>query len=398
MKSIPVAIIGGSTVGASLAVMLQRNNIKAEVFEAAPEVQSRSGGVIGLEHTALNALENVGVPQDEIVPIGPGDSETVLSIVLSGDDCPVQRKECLYPGRTTTWTHIQHALMTRLHAGTYHPGHRINDVVLDGLSQRARLYFGNGEVILADMVVFADGRKSFGRMRFDSDRKLRYAGYVAHRGLHPDCPPDLALEFVRLKTRGAAFNTWPIRVSDAIDGSQRVAIDWTFYLNETVALYTKHYGKEPTVMPYVLPQAVKNPAARDFVDEAARRLLPEYEAEIVLKTAMRAVAPVVDVDPPERMVWGMGNSRIVIIGDALGPVHPVTARGANAGIEQSADLTGVLRQHLQHGADLDSALHAMERRQLPPVACTLREGPLFGASMGLGRYGHSFTTLVGSAA
>lgn len=392
MDSKKVVISGGSTVGTALAVMLQRSGIEAHVYEAASLASPRTGGVIGLEHTVLNALEAHGVPQDELVPIGPGDSERVLNIALSSKDSPVRRTECKYPGRTTTWTNIQHALMQRLHAGTYHPGHRVKGVTLDGLSQRARVLFGNGETILADTIVFADGRKSWGRMRFDPNRHLQYAGYVAHRGLHPYCPPELALEFVRLKTGGATFNTWPI-----LDGRGHVAIDWTFYLNETPALYEKHYGKPPTVMTYVLPQAITK-AGREFVDEAARQLLPEAEADIVVKTALRAVAPVVDITPPTRMVWGMGDSRVVIIGDALGVFHPVTARGANAGIEQAADFTGVMRQHVHHGADLDAALAAMQRRQLPSIATTLREGPLLGASMGLGYFGHSFDQLLGHVA
>lgn len=392
MDSKKLVIIGGSTVGTAMAVMAQRHNIDAEVYEAASLAQPRTGGVIGLEHTVLNALESVGVPQDELVPIGPGDSERVLNIVLSGKDSPVQRTECRYPGRTTTWTHIQHALMQRLHAGTYHPGHRVKGVTLDGVDNRARILFGNGTTVLADTIVFADGRKSWGRMRFDPHRQLHYAGYVAHRGLHPYCPADMANEFVRLKTGGTTFNTWPI-----LDGKGSVAIDWTFYVNQTEALYAKHYGKPPTVSTYVLPQAITR-AGREFVDEAAKRLLPEAEADIVVKTALRAVAPVVDIAPPTRMVWGLGGSRVVLIGDALGVFHPITARGANEGIEQAADLTGVMNQIIHHDADPDVAFAAMQRRRLPSIATSLREGPLLGASMGLGYYGHSFETLLGRVA
>lgn len=398
MRSVKVLIVGGSTVGRALAVMCQRNNIEAEVFEAAalpPSHVDSVAGVIGLEHTSLNALEQVGVAQGELVPGGPGDTEQVLNIVLSGEGSPVTRKLCPYPGRTTTYGNIQHALQARLHPGTYHAGYRVTDVTEDAVARKAIVVFSNGQIVHADIVVFADGRNSFGRQKFDPERRLHYAGYVAHRGLYPACPPDLAMEFVRMKTDGATFNTWPVQTE--IDGHSDVGIDWTFYVNETPALYKKHYGREPEVAPYVMPKAV-GAKGRAFVDAVAQQLLPPQEAKIVRATAMRAVAAVVDVPPPTRMVWAVNKSRVIIIGDALGTFHPITARGANAGIEQAADLTGVLRQHIHHGADLDAALKAMERRQVPPVACTLREGPLLGASVGLGRFGHSFQTLLGHAA
>ena len=66
---------------------------------------------------------------------------------------------------------------------------------------RAVLHFEGGDRATADLVAFADGRKSTGRKLLDPDRPLRYAGYVAHRGQLDDCPPELR-DFWRYEPAG----------------------------------------------------------------------------------------------------------------------------------------------------------------------------------------------------
>lgn len=377
MAELKVTVIGGSIVGTATALMLQHNGIDACVYEADPRhAANRAGGVLGLEHTALDALEHkAGIPQDEIVT-ATSDTETVVNLTLSNKTV-LQRRSCKYPGRTTTWTACFRAMLDRLAPGTYHPGHRITDVIEDAVGgvPVARLHFANGATNTADVIVFADGRNSWGRRHFDPTRRLHYAGYVAHRGLADQCPPDLAHAFVRQQAPGAtAFNTFPVN---------GVGIDWTLYLNQSPALYEQHFGALPDELTFAFPRKITDDVRR-FVDAAARQLLPAKEADVVERTRERMAVPVVDVDPPTRMVWPVGRSRVLLLGDALGTVHPSTARGANAGIEQAEDLEKVLHQIVRWGADTDAALSAMERRQLRSVQSAVREGPILGARMGLG--------------
>nr|WP_245730142.1 hypothetical protein [Micromonospora pallida] len=94
--------------------------------------------------------------------------------------------------------------------------------------------------------------------------------------------------------------------------------------------------------------------------------------------------PVLDIDPPTRMVWPVGDGHAVLLGDALAPVRPHTARGANNGIEQAAGLAVALTQHRRYGADLPAALHGWQRRHLPTAVAAVRQGPVIGDKLGLG--------------
>jgi 2,6-dihydroxypyridine 3-monooxygenase len=94
--------------------------------------------------------------------------------------------------------------------------------------------------------------------------------------------------------------------------------------------------------------------------------------------------PIVDIAPPERMLANIGDSPAVMIGDALAPVRPHTARGANNGIDQAAGLATALAQHRKYGAELEAALTGWQARYLPQVADTLQRGAQLAAKIGLG--------------
>ncbi len=91
-----------------------------------------------------------------------------------------------------------------------------------------------------------------------------------------------------------------------------------------------------------------------------------------------------DIDPPTAMVWPVGRGHAVLLGDALAPVRPHTARGANNGIEQAAGLVAALTQHRRHGADLAGALGGWQRRHLAAAVAAVRLGPVIGGRLGLG--------------
>lgn len=80
----------------------------------------------------------------------------------------------------------------------------------------------------------------------------------------------------------------------------------------------------------------------------------------------------------------IGRGHAVLLGDALAPVRPHTARGANAGIEQAAGLAVALTQHRRYGADLPTALYGWQSRHLPTAVASVRQGPVIGDKFGFG--------------
>ncbi|MBQ1050831.1 FAD-dependent monooxygenase [Micromonospora sp. C51] len=366
-----IAVVGGSLTGPITALLLLQAGFDAvTVFEAAPASAPLGGGLIGLERPALDVLDRLGIDQREFVA---HDSEAIVEMSIR-DRHPAETIRRTYPGRNTTWTLLHHALTRRLPAGVLHTGMKVT-----ALTERAGqpvLRFRDGHTAAADLVVFADGRSSTGRRLLDPHRRLRYAGYVAHRGLAEITPPAGLRDFLRLQPcPGVQFNLAPVPGG----------CDWTFYLDCTSAEYARRSGADPTRRVFALPRHV-SPAARTHVDTHAELLLPAEHAALVRATSTRMAVPVLDITPPERMVWPVGAGHAVLLGDALVPVRPHTARGANNGIEQAAGLVAALTQHRKYAADLPAALHGWQRRHLPAAVAAVHRGAVIGHRLGLGTH------------
>jgi 2,6-dihydroxypyridine 3-monooxygenase len=369
----PIAIVGGSITGPVLYLLLRQAGFRnVHIYEATPRAVPQAGGVIGLDHTSLGVLDTIGVPQHEIVPF---PSQRVVSIKVA-DRHELGRVRTLYPGRNTTWTLTHDALLERLPAGVLQTGARVVGLEPDA-DGRAVLQFQGADRATADLVAFADGRKSTGRKLLDPDRPLHYAGYVAHRGQLDDCPPELR-DFWRYEPGGTQFTLFPIRQPNGGIGT-----DWTFYLDASPEQFRAHFGADPTTRTFVLPHQVSDDA-RAYVDAMAATLLTPNAADLVHRTSRRMAVPVLDIAPPTRMVHPIGSSRALLLGDALAPVRPHTARGANNGIDQAAALASALAQHRDDGVDLDVALSTWQERCLPMVIESLDRGPELGRALGLG--------------
>ncbi|WP_426502850.1 FAD-dependent monooxygenase [Dactylosporangium sp. McL0621] len=367
-----VAVVGGSLTGTATALFLAQAGFPhVTVHEAAPAAATLGGGLLSLEHPVLDRLDLAGLPQQHYVHLR---SATIWQV-------PVRNRQAgrpaalHYPGRFTTWTRLAAALTAAatgwLPAGAIRTGDRVTG--LTEHQRRPRLHLAGGGTAEADLVVFADGRASTGRALLDPHRRLHYAGYVAHRGTLAGDPLGLH-DFWRLQPgAGLQLNSCPVPGG----------LDWTCYRDTAADRFAELFGAPPHQRVYVPGRRVGD-AARAELDEAAARVLPPGHADVVHATADRAAFPVLDIDPPTRAVWPIGDGFAVLTGDALAPVRAHTGRGANHGLEQAAALTAVLRQYARHGADLGTALHGWQRRILPAVHDTLRLGPRLGARAGLG--------------
>lgn len=364
-----IAIVGGSLTGPALALLLMRGGFEnIAVYEALPAAIPLSGGVIGLDHVTLGTLDLIGIDQDEIVPF---PSERVISIKVL-DRHRAGRVSQLWPGRNTTWNLLHDALMRRIPPETYHHSHRVTGLDKNG---HLSLHFADGDSAEADFVAFADGRRSTGRSLLDPTRKLRYAGYVAYRGQVIYDTDDIR-DFVRLEPAHAQFNMFPVPMA------HKVGLDWTFYLGTSVREFREAFGAHPIDRTFITNRQMGE-SVRRKVDCAAERLLPPAQADLVQRTTTRAAVPILDIGLPRRMMRKVGESTAVLIGDALAPVRPHTARGANNGIEEAAGLAVALTQSHRFDADLRTALRGWQSRYLPMVADSLRRGPELGRGLGL---------------
>lgn len=363
-----IAVVGGSLTGPATALLLaQAGFADVRLFEATPASAPLGGGLISLEHPALAILDQLRISRDEYIHV---PSETIWHT-------PVHRRVLgeplrrVYPGRFTTWTQLNRALATRLPYEMALTGARV--VGLTEHRRRPLLRFADGRTYTADLVVFADGRASTGRKLLDPGRPLQYAGYVGHRGTTA-CNPAGIADFWRLEPgRGVQFNIAPVPGG----------CDWTFYLNATTAEYVNWFGATPHRRLFAHTRHI-NDSARAHVDLHAAAYLPEPYAALVGHTTDRAAFPVMDIAPPTRMIWPVGDGYAVLLGDALAPVRAHTARGANNGLEQAAGLVAALREQRRHGTHVATALAGWERHYLPSAVAAVRLGPIIGARLGLG--------------
>ncbi|GAA1614390.1 FAD binding domain-containing protein [Nonomuraea maheshkhaliensis] len=367
-----IAIVGGSITGPTAALRLHQEGFtNVHIYEASPEPMAQVGGAITLEHPALGVLDTIGVPQAEIVPF---PSERIVSIKIA-DRSESRRFETLYPGRHTAWHLINKSLITRLPPGMLQTGKRV--VGLDiGADERPRLHFRDGETASADLVVFADGRRSIGRSILEPKRSLEYSGIVAWRGQSAWAPKDLQ-DYTRYEPETTRLAVFPMVLSNGDLGS-----DWALYMPMSESRFTEVCGVSPTQRSFILPHQVSDKAKQLVVDEAHRMLTPDA-IRMVEATISWSAAPLLTTQPPRQMAFPIGRGHAVLVGDALAPVSPLTGRGANNGVEQINDLTATLVQCTRYGSDITAALQGWERRMLPTVRFSLEVGPKLAQRLGL---------------
>lgn len=372
-QKLRIGIVGGSITGLALHLFLKEYGIQSTVLEATRPEFSRSGGVFGLGHPALCALERVGVVQDDFVTV---TNERVMEY-MPGRPAP---EVSTYAGRTTVWNALHAALVARVAPGAVREGVRVGHAYFGHRSGVVDLVTeSNCPIGQFDLVIGADGRGSTLRSIVDPGRKLHYSGYVMFRGLSDECPDGYQETFTRHLKDGIEFNTFPV------DGGKRM--DWV--LHAPVSRASWHYlftpkgdgGQvpglwEPEQRLFIPPNQVRG-AARKYADDLANLTLPPNLARLVKGTHFRMALPTVDIDAPTTMrFW---RDKVLLLGDALAPMRSHTARGANNGIEQADDLAGTLHQVMRYGADPGAALAGWEERHLARMQSYVKIGPVLAA-------------------
>lgn len=331
-----IAIIGGSLVGPACELFLRRAGYTdVTTYEAMPAAHSQSGGVMGLRLTTLELLTSIGVDPDAIMAI---EDRNVYAwdVVTDGPASTiVERNVSDFPGGITAWDPLHEQFRDLVDVQT---SRRLVGMVEQG--GRWHLTFNRGVEADADVVVFADGRSSWGRNRLDPRRLMRYNGYTVWRGLAPvgfPIPDEWQHGFQRFyDTRhGRLFSvTEPLRHSGRSY--------WELSHNLPAEDYTAIVGGEPTVRSYMLPREPGPDRARlDATLSRAARHLPQVFQDMIAASDVAGI-PVNDLDLAHRAVFRSGHATAVLIGDALHPVRLQVGAGLNQGLQQAAHLAEAL--------------------------------------------------------
>jgi 2-polyprenyl-6-methoxyphenol hydroxylase-like FAD-dependent oxidoreductase len=357
-----VIIVGAGVGGLTVALMLQRRGIRAEIYEQSSTVRDNVGVGINTLPPSIAELTELGL-LPELDKIGIRTRELIyynrlgqavwdeLRGLDAGHSAP---QFSLHRGRLQKVLHA--AVQDRLGPSAVRTGRRLAGFLQDEGGVTAHFTDSvkgeAGLTVRGDVLICADGIHSVGRRRFYPDEAApRWQGVMMWRG---------AVEWPVWKDGrtmaiggglGAKAVLYPI--AEGKDGRQ--LMNWV--VNIKVA-----DGE-------VTPPPKGNWSGRahhsQVLPYAKRFAIPGCELpRLVEATPEIFEYPMCDRDPLPRWTFG----RVTLLGDAAHPMYPVGSNGASQAVLDARALADALA-HAEHPGE---ALWAYEQDRLPKTAEVVR--------------------------
>lgn len=375
-----ILIVGGSLGGLMAANLLHRAGHDVTVLErSSRSLQGRGAGIVthdGLRQT----LRDCGAVVDRTLGV-----PVASRVVLAADGTAECRWE--HPQILTSWGRLYTLLRAALPENRHRLGAAVTRAQQD--ERGVTLTLADGNSLQADLVVAADGVRSTLRQQLVPDVQPQYAGYVAWRGV---CD-EVALSRRTLTTlfphfgfglpEGEQMLGYPVAgADDSIEVGQR---RWNFVWyrpvaagSELQALMTDADGQYHPEG--IAPQQVSWRHIAAMRQAARDKLAPQF-AEIVEKTAVPFLQPIVDFLPPP-----LAHGRIALLGDAGCVARPHVGMGvAKAG----DDATALLKAITALGAT-PAALARYDDARCQTIAAVAQRARQLGAYMQAQHSGATF--------
>lgn len=348
---VPIAIVGASLSGLTLALACASRGRPVQLFERAAR-RVRGGDSLSVDLTAL--ARTVGHD--------PG-AQPGLPVV------PAYRNRHL-----STWPALYGWLRDRVEKTQsiqLHEGRTVASVT-DG-AHHATLRFTDGTQVSASLVIGADGYGSTVRRALAPDQPhARYAGYLVWRGLIEErmlqravpwpSSGGLWIEFAHGYRLVAAV--LPGRNGSLAPGERQVAFAW-FDVHQADLL--RSHGCLTS------DGHIIGTLGRDKIDTNTRAALTARVSH--LWPAAWSEAVTVGLNSPEVLSGTpiaeyrpsvLARGRLAVVGDAAHGVTPMTGSGFAAGVDDAAVLAGVLAAERRSG-NLPAALALYQAARLPYV-------------------------------
>ncbi len=309
-----IAIVGGGIGGLFAANALIAQDLEVAVYEQAPALGEVGAGVY-LTPNSVRQLQRVGLgPGIEIYGAKVGFN----SQYFHQDGTPIAPVQVTdSSGWNATYgmhrADLIEILARALPSGVVRTGHRCSGFEQD--SAHARVYFENGVVAEADIVVGADGIHSQLRPHVFPPSRPVFSGRVAYRGvvaseLVPEWPAESWLMWLG---QAKHFLVYPLRAGGLINYVGFVPAD----------------------------EEMKESWSAPGDPDALRREFADWDPRIGMllrhvKTTFRSA--LYDRDPLP--TWTRG--RLTLLGDAAHAMLPHLGQGANQSIEDGMALATIL--------------------------------------------------------
>jgi len=347
-------IAGGSLAGLMTGIVMKAIGVDARIYERSPKVlDDRGAGIVMQAETETFLTQYAGLRREQT---GVRLKYRQYLNRQGTPDSYQEMRQCM-----TSWGLIYRALRGAFPNTNYHQGASLN-----GFSQTdhgVAATFEGASDLTADILVGADGSRSFVRQKLMPDVKPHYAGYVAWRGVVPESSANELLTktfvdhftFQQMERSHILCYLIPGAEGETEPGKRR--INWVWYWNvpeaELPKLMTGVDGRERDFS--VPPGQVREEWLKKQDAIAANIFCPQF-LELWRATETPFLQPILDLTVPQ-MVQG----RVVLLGDAAFIPRPHTAAStAKAG----ANALALGRALQEFPDDIDAALNEWEAAQL----------------------------------
>ena len=335
-KSMRIVIVGAGVGGLTLALLLRRRGVLAEVVEQAPELREVGAGV-GLAANATRVLQHLGLGE------GLAQASTEPTEVIHRDGRSGHRIAAHPVGGWyrqafgAPWCGMHRIALQELLKGAWGPEHLHLGCRVEALEERAggiRVRCASGRVFDADLVVGADGVHSQVRHWVTGGDEPIYSSTSGFRGLVP------AERLPRLPDPGA-LQFWM--------GSGAHLLHYSIAGGSLINFLAVIEG----------PQRWTAPAWMEDAEPGAH-----LEAFAGWHPAVTEMIGAVPQSPrwglftlPPLRHWSRGP--VVLLGDAAHAMLPHHGQGANQSIEDAV----ILDAELDDADDVIAALRRYENRR-----------------------------------
>ena len=347
-----VGIVGGSIAGCAAAIELSRAGHDVSVFERSSRELTGRGAGIGTPVTTLQSL----VARDLIpaqIPHFLVHRQPFIS--RSGPADRLGHTAWASPVNLAliNWGDLYRQLRARVPDAIYHAGRTVTGAKMID-DQTVAIQLDDGSKREFDLVIFADGYRSLGRLSLFPDVELAYCGYILWRGVLEEVklvdsePLEGLLPRVNYKGIGGhgVFYFVPGQDGSVVKGERWV--NWACYvplpMERLSSFLTDRHGRQRIGS---MPPGKMRPEVEERLKGLMRAHLPSYDAGIIDASQDTFAQPIYLVEMP-----AYHQDRICLMGDAGSLVQPFTGSGVFKGTGNAIDLAAALQNH----GDVDAAL------------------------------------------